>query len=68
MSLDREYGKIVFACDECDETLHTDEHDFDAARQALRDAGWRTEKNGDGSWGHYCCSMNVNKLGFRPLS
>jgi len=51
--LDREYGKIVFECDECGAAYHTDSRDFDDAWSDAKDDGWLAYKEG-GSWCHSC--------------
>lgn len=55
--MDRQKGnRIVFECDGCDNTLETDETDFDAARVKFQEAGWRSAR-GQGrnaQWEHYC--------------
>ena len=51
--LDRQFGKIIFVCDDCDDTLCTDENEFEPARQAFRDAGWKAELVGR-EWVHLC--------------
>lgn len=53
MSLDRIAGRIVFTCDACPDALETDTRNFNEAREALRDAGWRTIPNGS-EWEHFC--------------
>lgn len=47
-------GCIVFRCNECGDKLETDEDDFSAALQALREEGWVYEQDENGRWAHYC--------------
>lgn len=46
-------NEIVFECDDCGTELDTQTRDFDEARTALREADWRTSKDGD-KWVHHC--------------
>lgn len=55
MSIDRQYGKVVFTCDECDDTLETDMRDFGEALRAVKDAGWFAHRDDDDmEWVHVC--------------
>ena len=51
--IDRQYGNIIFECDVCDETLTTDEDEFNAALNVFRNNYWKSEKVGD-EWTHLC--------------
>lgn len=53
MSTDRIKGKIVFACDGCDDHLETETDDFAEAGEVRRAAGWSARKHGD-AWEHFC--------------
>jgi hypothetical protein len=53
MSIDRQYGKINFECDNCGDTIETESKDFDEAMSAMRADGWRSVRD-DGAWKHYC--------------
>lgn len=44
----------VFSCDECPETIDTDEADFNEAKAAIERAGWRTFKGPDKQWANAC--------------
>lgn len=44
----------VFSCDECPETIETDEEDFAAAKAKIEAAGWRTFKGPDKQWAQAC--------------
>lgn len=52
---DFEDGEIIFACDgdKCHEVVETFSNDWNEARKTLKEAGWRTLKDGDG-WLHLC--------------
>lgn len=39
--LDRIKGRIAFICDECQDGLETDEHEFDEAKKVAADLGWK---------------------------
>lgn len=55
MSVDRQYGKVVFTCDECGDDLETGEGDFLAALQFMKEEGWQTVRNADDTeWVHIC--------------
>jgi len=59
MSIDQQYGRIIFACDvECGETFQADSFDFDGAIQELKAEGWHIRKHGT-AWEHSCpgCSL-----------
>lgn len=47
------YGKHVWECDACGETLQTDTPDYSEALQHLRDAKWRAQQIGS-DWVHAC--------------
>lgn len=51
--IDRQYGKVTFQCDGCDEILETGEADFDAAKSAFDARGWVAESSA-GQWLHFC--------------
>ena len=40
MALDRIHGEVVFICDTCDDSLATNEREFEDALVCLREAGW----------------------------
>jgi len=44
----------AFSCDECPESIETDEEDFAAAKAAIEKAGWRTFKGPGGEWAQAC--------------
>lgn len=50
----RDYGKITFVCDECDDAYETDEEGFDKALYEMKNAGWSSVKDEDGNWKHFC--------------
>ena len=47
------YGKHVFECDACGETLETDTEDFAGALQIMRSAKWQSQQIGS-DWVHTC--------------
>jgi hypothetical protein len=62
MSLSYDHGDIVFSCDSCPEVLPTGTSNFDSARNALKRAHWKAEKNrGTDEWMHRCpeCQRNL---------
>lgn len=60
MSVERQYGDIIFTCNTCDDTLETGTSNFDAALSALRQAGWYASKKGD-TWIHVCHDCKNSK-------
>ena len=40
MTLHRDHRRVSFECDDCGETLDTDEDDFYAAVEEMKSAGW----------------------------
>lgn len=53
MSTTRNYGYIVFECDDCGETLETSVKEFYLAPEDAKQAGWRISKT-NGKWTHRC--------------
>lgn len=53
MTIRRDYGKVVFECDKCDEEYTLDDGDFDLTYQAAKRDGWETKKFGR-DWLHAC--------------
>lgn len=51
--LTRIYGKFVYECDACGDTLETDTKDFGEAREAMRLADWRVLQVST-DWVHTC--------------
>lgn len=49
-------GDVVFRCNECGDTLETDEDEFSRALGRLREEGWIYEQDESGRWAHYCSS------------
>jgi hypothetical protein len=46
MTIERQYGKIIFTCDveespRCEEQLETEASEWTAAREVFEEAGWR---------------------------
>lgn len=56
--IDRQYGKIIVACDTCDEQFAESGDDFKKVWAAAKAAGWRTRKIGD-EWVHGCPDCGV---------
>jgi hypothetical protein len=57
MALTRIYGKIVFICDNCEDTLETETESFDVALVRMRKASWEAYQVYQGRlriWKHYC--------------
>lgn len=44
----------IFSCDECPESIETEESDFNEAKRIITAAGWRTFKGPDGLWANAC--------------
>lgn len=55
MSVDRQYGCVVFHCDDkdCDEALETKSRDMGSAQVEKREAGWVSRKI-DETWKDLC--------------
>lgn len=57
--LDRQFGKIVFNCDSCEEVLEGDEDiEFAAVWAEAKRDGWRSKKIGS-DWVHGCSKCGV---------
>jgi hypothetical protein len=54
MSVHRIKEAVAFSCDECPETIETNERDFGDAWSYAQAAGWRAHRNADGEWEHQC--------------
>lgn len=54
MSSDRQYGKVIFICNKCEEHIETNERDFDKALAHIKREGWTPVRWPDGAWRHYC--------------
>jgi ribosomal protein L37AE/L43A len=54
MTLDRQYGTIVFLCDDCEDRFEgAPGEEFDRVYAAARRAGWRARKI-ENEWMHTC--------------
>lgn len=53
MSIERYKDMRIPTCDICGDTL-PEEYDFSDAVQAMKDAGWKIQRNDDGEWEHFC--------------
>lgn len=54
MAIERQYGKVIFICDECSDEFDTDTKNFDEALQILKDEDeWLITKEGE-EWIHIC--------------
>lgn len=51
--IDRQHGKIIFECDDCNDTFEPDGFIFGKAWVEVRDAGWTSRSIG-GVWVHNC--------------
>jgi hypothetical protein len=49
-------GTIAFSCDECPESIETNEQDFADAWNYARSLGWRAQRNARGHFEHECPS------------
>jgi hypothetical protein len=58
--LDRQYGKIVFECDSCQEILKTETRVFDDARAIMQSKEWKAQKIGD-VWIHACPECEIDR-------
>jgi hypothetical protein len=56
-------SKIAFSCDDCPETLETDDEDFGCAWASARSLGWHARKNQQGKWEHECpdCAAEADR-------
>ena len=52
MSIDKIYGRYAITCDNC-ETMLPHEDSWEDARDALKDAGWWSYREG-GEWHNLC--------------
>ena len=53
MSIRRHGASITIECDECGDALETDCTDIREANSEKREAGWRSERRGEG-WADLC--------------
>lgn len=53
MTVEREYGNIVFICDECGDDLNTGTKDWEEAKEIAGDEGWVPIPDGN-TWIHCC--------------
>ena len=64
MAITRDFGKVVFMCDECDNYHYTDEYDFSEALRLVQHEGWVSLRE-DTEYSHYCPSCvgddNINE-------
>lgn len=60
MSIEREYGRYIPACDGCGAALETEDN-FQDAVDAKRNAGWRSRKYGD-EWTDLCPVCQVAEV------
>lgn len=67
MTIDNQYGNIVFSCDSCGEVLETGTSDFGSARNMLRRASWKPKKIGD-DWVHACPGCQKSGDGRRRVA
>lgn len=60
MTIERQYGKLIFTCDvgtgsRCDEQIETGLEDFIEALAVTREAGWGSVPyDGGRGWMHFC--------------
>jgi hypothetical protein len=55
---------FVADCDHCGtKSMDTDEHDFMAAVQRIKRAGWKVQRDGHGNWEHVCPGCQEDNLG-----
>lgn len=59
MTVERQYGKIIFTCDveqsaRCEEQIETGETDFTAALAEAKQDGWTVHRKADGGYMHCC--------------
>lgn len=66
MTVERQYGQIIFTCDQensarCEDTLETGESEWNAAMTALHEAHWRVfgPRQPGGKWIHCCARCTV---------
>lgn len=52
--IDRQYGRIIFVCDDCGEGFEAHSRDFDEAWQEAKEEGWTYE--GNVHWCHKPCA------------
>lgn len=55
MSVDRQYGRVIFICDDCGESYEASSRDFTEAWAEAKDEGWTvTHAHRDAPWVHWC--------------
>ena len=54
MSIERQFGKIIFVCDSCEDDIETDKKDFNEALEYTKQEKWRSFRTKTGAWRHYC--------------
>jgi hypothetical protein len=59
VSIERQFGRIIFCCDWCTNQLETDEEDWNEALQVKRSEGWGSRKDGD-QWIDVCEQCKAN--------
>jgi hypothetical protein len=47
-------GSIEYECDNCRDSLKTDELEFFEAREVMRREGWKALLNAGAAWEHRC--------------
>lgn len=60
--LDRQYGKLVYECDSCGDTLETEAREFPEADEIRRSNDWKVRKIGR-DWIHGCPKCGVPREG-----
>jgi hypothetical protein len=66
MSVDRQYGRVVFTCDRCDDSFETPETNFYEALNRIKEEGWFiTRDDDDTEWIHICKDCVGEKLPHR---
>ena len=58
--LDRQYGKIVFECNSCNDVLKTEARDFDDALLIMKGKEWKAQKIG-AVWRHACDKCEIDR-------
>jgi hypothetical protein len=53
MSIERQYGRIIFVCDDCGNTFEASSRDFEGAWHEAKEEGWTVTQKGK-DWVHWC--------------
>jgi hypothetical protein len=52
--IDRQYGFLIFVCDDCGNAHVTGTKDFEKAWAEAKEEGWTATRKSAGGWTHWC--------------